>query len=92
MLKFKYKDADAESRQEMLTEIISKYNVSGSDKVQMVQALAHSQALYECSQDDFANHPAVKVVVRSIRNYKKEFDELYNECFEEPKQELSHWM
>lgn len=87
MLKFKYKDADAETKQEMLTEVISKYNVSGSDKSQVVQALAHCQALYDCSQDDFADNPAVKMVVRTVRNYKKEFEELYVECFNKYKQE-----
>ena len=75
MLKFEFKDATPEKKQEMLSEIISKYNVS--NKNELIQALGHAQALLDCSQEDFASHPLVKISTRTLRTHKKEYLDLY---------------
>jgi hypothetical protein len=75
MLKFEFKDASPERKQEMLSEIISKYNVS--NKNELVQALGHAQAVLDCTQEDFASHPSVSISTRQIRTHKKEYLDLY---------------
>jgi len=85
LLKYKYKEATPEERQEMLSEIISQYNVT--DKSQLVMALAHCQTLTDCSQEDFANNELIGISDRSVRMHKKEYLETYTEVFEKYKQE-----
>ncbi|MDQ0805455.1 hypothetical protein [Priestia megaterium] len=75
MLKFEFKDASPERKQEMLSEIISKYNVANRNE--MIQALGHAQAVLGCSQEDFASHPAVNLSTRQVRVHKKEFLDVY---------------
>jgi hypothetical protein len=86
MLKFKYKDSDEVIRQEMLSEVISQYQVK--DRSQLVMALAHCQTVYGNSMEDFSNNPAIDVTLRSVTNYKKEYLELYNETFEKYMQDV----
>jgi hypothetical protein len=75
LLKYEFKEASAERKAEMLTEIISKYNVA--IKSEMVQALAHAQTVLDCTQEDFASHPLVSISTRQLRTHKKEHLELY---------------
>jgi transcriptional regulator with XRE-family HTH domain len=85
--KFEYKEATPEKKQEMLLEIVSLYNIA--DRAQAVQALAHSQAVLECTQEDFAEIAGVSV--RTLRDWKnKEYPEIYAEAFEKysPEPEL----
>jgi len=78
MLAFEYKEASAEKKKELLQEIISLYNMA--DKAQAVQALAHCQAVYEATQDDFAEIAGVSS--RTLREWKnKDFPEIYEEAF-----------
>ncbi|MDG5789665.1 hypothetical protein QA612_19595 [Evansella sp. AB-P1] len=85
LLKYKFKEATAEERQELLSEVISQYKIT--DKAQLVQALAHTQALYDCSQQDFADNSAIGVSVRSIRQYKKDYTAIYVEAFDKYQQQ-----
>jgi transcriptional regulator with XRE-family HTH domain len=85
--KFEYKEATPEKKQEMLLEIVSLYNIA--DRAQAVQALAHCQAVLECTQEDFAEIAGVSV--RTLRDWKnKEYPEIYAEAFEKysPEPEL----
>jgi hypothetical protein len=75
MLKFEFKDASPERKQEMLLEIISKYNVS--NKNELVQALGHAQAVLDCTQEDFASNSLVSISTRQLRTHKKEYLDLY---------------
>lgn len=75
MLKFEFKDATPERKQEMLTDIISKYNVS--NKNELIQALGHAQAVLECTQEEFGSHPLVNLSTRQIRTHKKEYLDVY---------------
>lgn len=75
MLKFEFKNASSDRKQEMLSEIISKYNVS--NKNELIQALGHAQAVLYCTQEDFASHPSVSISTRQIRTHKKEYLDLY---------------
>ncbi|GIP62683.1 hypothetical protein J32TS6_12380 [Virgibacillus pantothenticus] len=85
LLKYKYKDATPTERQEMLTEIISQYNIS--DRSQLVMALAHCQTLYDNSQSEFAENKLIDVSERSVRTFKKDFADIYSEVFEKYAQE-----
>lgn len=84
MLKFDYADATPERKQEMIGEILSKYNMEKRDE--MIQALGHAQGLLDCSQKEFASHPLVGVTERSVRSYKKEYLDIYVASFEKHKQ------
>ncbi|MDC7781850.1 hypothetical protein [Priestia megaterium] len=86
MLKFEYKDATPEKKNEMISEIASNYKIK--NKNELIQALAHAQAVLSCTQDEFANN--VGITARTIRVYKKEFEELYKEAYEKylPEPEL----
>jgi len=75
MLKFDFKDATPEKKQEMLSEIVIKYNVS--NKNELVQALGHAQAVLDCTQEEFASHPSVSISTRQLRTHKREYLELY---------------
>lgn len=78
--RFEYKDATAERKAEMLSEIISHYNLA--DKAQVIQALAHCQASLEgVTQDEFVEVAGVSSA-RTMREWKREYIELYNEAFE----------
>src|SRR4051794_32391536 len=79
MLKFAYKDAPIEQKNEMLSDIISKYNVSNRNE--LVQALGHCQSVLGCSQEEFANHPAVNISSRMLRTYKKDYLDIYTASF-----------
>ncbi|MFT8311588.1 MAG: hypothetical protein ABF629_10505 [Sporolactobacillus sp.] len=87
MLKYDYKDATPEKKQEMLQSIASHYKMS--DKSQVVQALAHCQAVFDCTQDEFAK--VAKVAVRTLRFWKnRDYPDLYEEAYEKyaPEPEL----
>lgn len=77
--KFDYKEATNEKKQEMLLEIVNLYKMT--DKAQVVQALAHCQAVLDATQEDFAEVAGVSV--RTLRDWKnKDYPELYNEAYE----------
>ena len=80
MLNYEFKNATDERKQEMLSEVISKYTIKHRDE--MIQALGHAQALLDCTQDEFANHPDVSISTRMLRNYKKDYLDLYTASFE----------
>ena len=80
MLKYEFKEATEERKQGLLTEIISKYNVA--NRSEMIQALAHCNAIYSCSQEDFASHPLVGISSRQLRTHKKEFLDIYTASHE----------
>lgn len=84
MLKFEFKDANPERKQEMLSDIINKYNVANRNE--MIQALGHAQAVLGCSQEDFASQPVVNLSTRQLRTYKKEFLDIYTIAFEKYQQ------
>ncbi|WKA60291.1 hypothetical protein QWY16_09360 [Planococcus shenhongbingii] len=85
LLKYKFKEATTEERQEMLTEIISQYNVN--DKSQLIMALAHCQTLTDCSQEEFSTNTLVNLSDRSVRVHKKEYLDIFKEVYEKYKQE-----
>lgn len=80
MMKFEYKEATAERKKELLQDIVSLYNMA--DKSQVVQALAHCQAVYEVvTQDEFSEVAGVSA--RTLRDWKnKEYPEIYEEAFQ----------
>ncbi|WP_303984747.1 hypothetical protein [Niallia circulans] len=80
ILKYEFKDASPDRKQEMLSEIISKYNISNRNE--LIQALGHVQAVLDCNQDEFASHPAVSLSTRMLRTYKKDYLDLYTASFE----------
>lgn len=80
VLKFDYKEASPDRQEEMLSDVISKYRIE--DKSQLVQALAHAQAVYGCSQEDFATHPEVSISSRTLRTHKSEYMDIYDTAFE----------
>ncbi|MFE4129696.1 hypothetical protein [Peribacillus sp. YIM B13482] len=80
VLKYEFKDSTPERKQEMLSEIISKYIVSNRNE--LVQALGHAQAILDCTQEEFSNHPEVSISTRQVRTYKKEYLDLYVSAFE----------
>lgn len=75
MIKYEYKDAPVERKQELLAEIISKYNIKNKDE--LVQALGHAQAVLGCNQTEFAKHPLVNISSRTLRTHKSNYEELY---------------
>lgn len=77
MLSLKYKDSTAEEKKEMLLEITSRYDFG--DKSQVIQAMAHCQAVYNNTQDEFAE--IAGVTSRTLREWKKEYIEIYDEAF-----------
>lgn len=90
MKKYQYQDAPKEQKVAMIDEIVQHYNVK--DRSQLIQALAHCQAVLDCSQAEFAELSSiVDVSSRSVRAYKKEYDGLYQEAFQkyQPEPELS---
>lgn len=80
MLKYEFKDATPDRKQELLADIISQYNINNRNE--LIQALGHAQAQLDCTQEDFASHPLVNMSTRQLRNYKKEFLDLYTASFE----------
>lgn len=90
MKKYDYQDAIPEVRGQMIDEIAGQYNLR--DKAQTVQALAHCQAQLGAVQTEFTDlSSVVSVTARSIRNWKKEHEELYQETFNKftPEPELA---
>lgn len=80
VLKYDFKDATPERKQEMLSDIIIKYNVSNRNE--LVQALGHAQSVLDCTQEEFSSHPEVSISTRMLRTYKKEYLDLYVSAFE----------
>lgn len=80
ILKYEFKDASPDRKQEMLSEIISKYNILNRNE--LIQALGHAQAVLDCNQDEFASHPTVSLSTRMLRTYKKDYLDIYTASFE----------
>lgn len=78
MLALEYKNASTERKRELLSEIVSLYNIN--DRAQAVQALAHCQAVLDCIQDEFAEVAGVSA--RTLRVWKKEHIDIYEEAFQ----------
>ncbi len=75
MIKYEYKDASTERKQELLAEIINKYNIKNKDE--LIQALGHAQAVLGCNQTEFSQHPLVGISPRTLRTHKSNYEELY---------------
>ncbi|MFN7251498.1 MAG: hypothetical protein ACK4M9_11985 [Anaerobacillus sp.] len=80
MLKYEFKDAPVERKQELLSEIIDKYNVANRNE--LIQALGHAQAVLDCNQEEFAKHPSVSISSRQLRSHKKEYLDLYTSAYD----------
>jgi transposase-like protein len=79
MKKYEYRDASPENKAHMITDIVSLYNTKNKNEI--VQALAQAQAVLDCNQDEFAD--VLEISSRSLRNWKKEFQELYLDAYEQ---------
>ncbi|MGG0186969.1 hypothetical protein [Bacillus rhizoplanae] len=79
-LKYEFKEASAERKAQMLSDIISNYNTA--KKNERIQALGHAQAVLDCTQDEFASHADVAISTRMLRVHKKELLDVYTMAFE----------
>jgi hypothetical protein len=80
MMKYEFKEATEERKQELLSSIICNYNVA--NRSEMVQALGHCQGALGCSQEEFSSHPLVGISTRQLRTHKKDYLDLYTASFE----------
>lgn len=80
MLKYEFKEATEERKQEMLAGILCNYNVT--NRSEMIQALGHAQAVLDCTQEEFSSHPMVGISSRQLRAHKKDFLDIYTASFE----------
>lgn len=81
MKKYDYMDASPEQKGQLIDEIASKYDLR--DKAQTVQAMAHIQAELGATQEELTSLGSLMDVnPRTLRNWKKEYEDLYLESFE----------
>ncbi len=80
MLKYEFKEATDDRKQELLSSIICNYNVA--NRSEMVQALAHCQSVLDCTQEEFSSHPLVGISTRQLRTHKKDYLDLYTASYE----------